>query len=145
MRYTDWLIPRLKNLEQVRYSIPAMEQRIAVLRSQFGALRSATTDGTPVQGGGNGREDALIGNIAERQQLEKNIQFARAEVDELDAAMAQLSPDERIVLEKFYVRRQRSTAEAIAGYLNCDRATVYRIRDRALVALARCLYGRVEL
>lgn len=145
MKYTDWLIPRLRNLEQVRYSIPAMENRIAVLKSQFGALRSATTDGTPVQGGGNGREDALIGNIAERQQLEKNLQFARAEVGELDAAMAQLQPDERTVLDKFYVRRQRFTADALADELNCDRATVYRIRDRGLVALARCLYGRVEL
>ena len=145
MKYTDWLIPRLRNLEQVRYSIPTMEQRIAVLRSQFGALRSATTDGTPVQGGGNGREDALIGNIAERQQLEKNLQFAREEVAELDAAMAQLSPDERKVLDKFYVRRKRFTADALADELHCDRATVYRIRDRGLVALARCLYGRVEL
>lgn len=145
MRYTDWLIPRLKNLEQVRYSIPTMENRIAVLKSQFGALRSATTDGTPVQGGGNGREDALIGNIAERQQLEKNLQFARAEAAELDAAMAQLQPDEKTVLEKFYVRRQRFTADALAEELHCDRATVYRIRDRGLVALARCLYGRVDL
>lgn len=145
MRYTDWLIPRLKNLEQVRYSIPAMEGRIAVLRSQFGALRSTTTDGTPVQGGSSGREDALIGNIAERQQLERNLQFARAEVAELDAAMAQLSPDERTVLEKFYVRRQRYSADALADELHCDRATVYRIRDRALIALARMLYGLVEL
>ena len=145
MRYTDWLIPRLKNLEQVRYSIQSMEQRIAVLQSQFGAIRSATTDGTPVMGGTNTREDALIGNIAERQQLEKNLQFARAEVGELDAAMAQLSPDERTVLSRFYVSRVRYSAEAIAEELCCDRATVYRIRDRALVALARCLYGRVEL
>lgn len=145
MRYTDWLIPRLRNLEQVRYSIPSMEGRIAALKLQFGALRSATVDGTPVQGGVSGREDALIGNIAERQQLEKNLQFARAEVGELDAAMAQLSPDERTVLDKFYVRRQRYSADAIAEELHCDRATVYRIRDRGLIALARCLYGRVEL
>ena len=145
MRYTDWLIPRLKNLDQVRYSITSMEQRIAVLQSQFGAIRSATTDGTPVQGGTNTREDALIGNIAERQQLEKNLQFARAEVAEMEAAMEQLQTDERTVLDKFYVRRQRYSADTIADELCCDRATVYRIRDRALVALARCLYGRVEL
>lgn len=145
MRHTDWLIPRLKNLEQVRYSINSMERQIAALKLQFGALRSATTDGTPVQGGTSGREDALIGNIAERQQLEKNLQFARAEVDELDAAMEQLQPDERTVLSRFYVSRVRYSADAIADELCCDRATVYRIRDRALIALARCLYGRVEL
>lgn len=145
MRYTDWLIPRLRNLEQVRYSIPTMEGRIAALRSQFGALRSATTDGTPVQGGTSGREDALIGNIAERQQLEKNLKFARAEVAELDAAMEQLQTDERTVLSRFYVSRVRYSADAIAEELCCDRATVYRIRDRALIELARLLYGRVEL
>lgn len=145
MKYTDWLIPRLRNLEHVRYSIQSMENRITILKSQFGALRSATTDSIPTHGGTSSREDAMICNIAERQELERNIRFARAEVKEIDDAMSQLPADDRTVLQKFYVRRARCSADTLAEELHCDRSTVYRIRDRALVELARMLYGRVEL
>lgn len=145
MKYTDWLIPRLRNLEQVRYSIPNMETKLQTLKLQYSAIRAASTDATPVMGGVSGREDALIANIAERQELEKNLQFARAEVKELEEALEHLQPDERTVLVGFYVRRRRNAADWLAGEMNCDRATVYRIRERGLIAMARILYGRVEL
>lgn len=145
MKYTDWVIPRLKNLEHNRTALLNIPDQIHTLEMSFSAIRSAATDGTPVSGGENMREEALIANIAEREQLKRNLEITCREVKIMDSALNSLPEDERLVLDRFFIHKSRDYKERLCNELHCERATLYRLKDKGLIDLARQLYGQVTL
>ena len=145
MKYTDWIIPRLRDLEQERAALKNIPERILVLEMAFDGLKAANTDGTVVSGGENHREEAMLANIAERDRLRLNLELTRREVHQVEKALSQLSPDEALVLERFYVHREPGHVERLCEELNMEKSQVYNIKNRALVKLARMLHGQVSL
>lgn len=145
MKYTDWIIPRLRDLENERAALQNIPERIRTLELAFAGLRAANTDGDVVSGGENHREDLLLANIAERDELKKNLEITRREVEQVDSALAKLSQDERLVLDRFYIHREHGHVDRLCEELGCEVANVYKIKNRALVQLARSLHGQVTL
>ena len=145
MKYTDWIIPRLRDLEQERAALQNIPERILVLGLKFAGIKATGTDGDRVSGGENHREEALLANIAERDELKRNLEITRREVEQIDAALANLSQEERLVLERFYIHREHGHVDRLCEELGCEVANVYKIKNRALVQLARSLHGQVTL
>ena len=145
MKYTDWIIPRLRDLENERAALQNIPERIRTLELAFAGLRAANTDGDVVSGGENHREDLLLANIAERDELKKNLEITRREVEQVDGALAKLSQEERLVLERFYIHREPGHVERLCEELIMEKSQVYNIKNRALVKLARMLHGQVYL
>ena len=145
MKYTDWIIPRLRDLEQERAALKNIPERILVLEMAFDGLKAANTDGTVVSGGENHREEAMLANIAERDELKHNLEITKREVEQVDAALAELSQEERLVLERFYIHREHGHVDRLCEELNMEKSQVYNIKNRALVKLARMLHGQVSL
>ena len=54
-------IEKLKEYSAKRQSLKSIPEEMARLESAMQSIRSATSDGTPVSGGGSGREDAVAG------------------------------------------------------------------------------------
>jgi len=145
MNYKDWLIPELKALESWRASLANVPDQIEELERSAVSLRPAAYDSTPVLGGGNRREDALIANIAERERLAEGLRITETRVRRLDRALAALNAQERHVLEYFYIDRRRNAVELLMFELGYEKSQVYRIKDDALLHLARIRYGLVEM
>ena len=145
MKYTDWLIPRLRNLEAERRALVNIPDRIKALEISFGAIRAVATDGEPVSGGTSRREELLLENIAERDELKHNLRITRAEVRQVENALNSLSPEEKTVIEKFYINRPQNHVEWLCQELHIERTQVYRIKDQALIKMARQLFGQVTL
>ena len=145
MKYTDWIIPRLRELEQERAALHNIPERILVLEMAFDGLKAANTDSDRVSGGENHREEAMLANIAERDELKRNLEITRREVEQVDAALAELSQEERLVLDRFYIRREHGHVDRLCEELNMEKSQVYNIKNRALVKLARMLHGQVSL
>lgn len=145
MKYTDWIIPRLRDLEHERAALRNIPERIRTLELAFDGLRAANTEGTVVSGGENRRVETMLANIAERDELKRNLEITRREVEQVDSAMAKLSQDERLVLDRFYIHREHGHVDRLCEELGCEVANVYKIKNRALVQLARSLHGQVTL
>ena len=145
MKYTDWIIPRRRELGQERAALKNIPERILVLEMAFDGLKAANTDGTVVSGGENHREEAMLANIAERDELKHNLEITKREVEQVDAALAELSQEERLVLERFYIHREHGHVDRLCEELNMEKSQVYNIKNRALVKLARMLHGQVSL
>ena len=131
----DWRsesIWELRNLEAKRASIPDLQAQIRALNSQMTAIRSATSDGTPVSGGGSGREDMLLNTVAERDLAEATMSVTRLQVDMIERALAFLSREEQEILDLCYIHEKRGNLNQLCDLLCCDVATVYRRRNRAL-------------
>lgn len=142
----DWLIPDLRNLEAKRSSLAHMLEEIQTLKLEAESIKATDYDKITVTGGGNNtQEDKLITNIAKREELESNYQVTKNEVEALDSLLSELRDDERLILERMYIKRERNAAEALAVTLNYEVRQVYRKKDDALHNLARRRFGQVKL
>lgn len=146
MNWQKMSIDRLKEYEARQSALILIPEQIKTLESNFTAIRAARTDGEPVkESSGNKREDALITNIAKRQELERNLKIAEQEAEITAQGLATLTPEERKVLYKFYINRPRRHVEELCEELNFEKTRVYEIKDIALRKFTRAVYGVVEI
>lgn len=144
MNWKHEAIEKLKEYEARVKSVKTIPNEIKRLELDYTRIRSATRDGTPVRGGGSTREDMLLSNIVHREELERALEMARMWVALVDAGMDPLTPEERLVLERFYMRPERGNVERLCQELGCEKSTVYNRRDKALRRFMLALYGGAE-
>lgn len=137
-------IDKLKGYEAHRRALENIPREIKRLEGAFVSIRSATTDATPVFGGGSAREDAMLSNIAHREELDRTLKQAKAWVKMVDAGLEVLDDEERLVLERFYIYRAKGNVDWLCDKLCVEKATVYRRRDTALRHFTIALYGVTE-
>lgn len=135
---------KLKQYEAKKQSLQSIPQEIARLELAMKSIRSATADGTPVQGGGSGREDMLLSNIVHRQELERSLEQAKKWVKIVEGGLAVLGEDERLILDRFYINPAPGNVDRLCGELGIEQATVYRRREKALHHFTLSLYGCSE-
>lgn len=135
---------KLRNYEAHREALENIPKEIKRLESAYAGIRSATTDGTPVSGGGNTREDSMLSNIVHRDELKRRLKEARLWISIVDKALAVLSDEERLVLDRFYIRPARGNIDTLCGQLHVEKSAVYDRRDKALRRFTIALYGATE-
>lgn len=143
----DWkreAVDKLRGYEARRRALESIPLEITRLESAAVSIRSAVTDATPVQGGGSGREDAILSNIANREELARALAQAESWVYLVDGALAVLGDEERLVLDRFYIHRAKGGVDRLCEELTVEKATAYRRRDSALRRFTLALYGTTE-
>ena len=113
-----------------------------MLRNSISSIRSSTSDGTPVKGSGSGRENMLLNNIVEQEELKKTFLEAKRWVAWMDKGLAVLSKEERLILDRFFIYPEKGAADLLAGELHVDTKTVYKRKDAAVHKLTLALYGQ---
>ena len=144
MNWKREAVDKLKNYEARREALENIPKEIKRLESAYAGIRSATTDGTPISGGGNTREDSMLSNIVHRDELKRRLKEARLWVAQVDKALAVLDDKERHVLDRFYIHRAKWAVEALCESLNLEKSAVYDRRDKALRHFTLALYGVTE-
>lgn len=137
-------IEKLKEYEARKRSLSTIPEEIARLEHDAGKIRSATSDSSPVKGGGNAREDMLLSNIVHREELENALRQAKKWVAIVDAGMEVLSAEERLVLDRFYLHPSRGNVDRLCEELALEKSAVYLRRDKALRHFTLALYGASE-
>ena len=144
MNWKREAIDKLKNYEAHREALENIPKEIKRLESAYAGIRSATTDGTPISGGGNTREDSMLSNIVHRDELKRRLKEARLWVAQVDKALAVLDDEERLVLDRFYIHRAKGNVGELCERLHVEQSTVYDRRDKALRHFTLALYGVTE-
>ena len=143
----DWkyeAVDKLRGYEAHNRALENIPAELDRLETAFVSVRSAVIDGMPISGGGNRREDIMLSNIVHRQELKRTLKQARLWVGMVDRALSALDEQERLVLERFYIRRGKGNVERLCSELGVEQSTVYRRRDSALRHFTLALYGVVE-
>ena len=123
----DWkteAIDKLKQYEARRESLEIIPKQIADIDATMTSIRSARIDGTPVRGGGNGREDMMLNCIAQKDELRHCLERAGMWVEIVSKGLELLEPDDRLVLDRFYINPEKRAADRLAGDLGIDVKTV---------------------
>lgn len=146
MEYWKWkAIDKLKDYDAQLVAIENQTDEIARLESEAVSIRSATGDGTPVKGGGSGREDRLLNNIVKREECKRALDRAKLSVQIVNRGMSVLNQEDRRVLERMYITREKGAVSRLADELNLsDERSVYKRIDKALLRFTLALYGITE-
>lgn len=138
-------VEKLRQYEAKKQSLKSIPEEIKRLESAMCSIRSATADGAPVSGGGSGREDMMLSNIVHREELDRSLEQTRMWVDLVEAGLEILSQEERLILERFYIRPEKGNVDRLCSELGIEQSSVYRRRDKALRYFTIALYGCSEI
>lgn len=131
----DWkreAADELRNYMNRKAAIANISDQIADLATEITSIRSASADGSPVAGGSNGRDDALVNNILKRERLEEAQRLTENRVRRVDRALNQLSERDRCVLQRFYI------TPCIGGVERLCRELAMRKRQLTVGRIAHC-------
>ena len=146
MNWKKISIERLREYEARKESLVLIPEQKEALELSFTAIRSATTDGTPVQGGGgNARENAIINNIVKRDELTRSQEIARREVEITEKGLALLTDEQQKILYHFYIHRTPGHVERLCEQLCYEKSKIYELKDEALKTFTMAICGVVEV
>lgn len=145
----DWradAIELLKEYNDNLTSVDNLKEQIKMYEESFTSIRSATTDGTPVQGGNlNKREEMMINNISKRMWINVNLILAKYKISITERGLKSLTDDERKILTLFYINRTKGYIDRLCDDLFISKTELYRQKDEALKRFTKLCYGIVEL
>ena len=141
MNWKAEAVDKLRKYDAMKMATINIPQEIARLESKATAIRSKTADSAPVCGGSSNREDAMINNLVERNELERELSNATAWVDIVERAMVCLQQEEKTILQRLYIYPQKGALARLCNELGVESSSIYRRRDQALQTFTLALYG----
>lgn len=144
MNWKQEAMDKLQGYEARKSSLESIPQELARLKSAFASLRSTAAQDVCVNGGESRREDALLSNLVLRQELERALEQARLWVEMVERGLGVLNGEERLVLERLYLRPAKGNVERLCEELHVEKTAVYDRREKALRHFTVALYGGME-
>lgn len=132
---------KLRRYDAMRLATINIPEEIERLELDAQAIRSAKMDSDVVSGGGSKREEALLNNIIERQELLWTLEQAQLWLKTTDRALSALANEEKLILHRLYIYPERGAPERLCKELGMEVSSVYRRRDRALRHFTLAYYG----
>lgn len=86
--------------------------------------------------------DERLDAMVRKEELTRRLKNTKAWLSQTRTALSALTPEERLVLQLLYVAPRKGNASKLCELLECEQATVYRRRDRALRKFTLAMYGK---
>ena len=138
-------IDKLKDYTAQKASLENIPEEISRLESEAYSIKSATSDGTPVKGGGSGREDRLLSNIARRGELDLMLDRAKKSVSIVERGLNVLNQEERHILDVMYIYREKGYVSRLMDEYNlAEESSLYKKANKALLHFTIAMYGSTE-
>ena len=144
MNWKNEAMERLRKYESMLLAAKNIPQEIRRLEELSVAIRSGRAEGCAVLSGGNRQEEKLLDNMMSRQELLWRLQQTESWIACMDRALGALTREEKLVLQRFYIRPEKGSVERLCSELGAETSTIYRKRDKALRQFTVALYGCEE-
>ena len=144
MQWKEEAIEKLKRYKAMQTAVKNIPEQICMLEASAVSLRSPAAPKLGGSGNIRGREDAMINNLAERQELEWSLARVKQWLAVMNRGLDALTPEEIIILQKLYLFPERGAVDKLCSDLGVEQATVYRKRDKALHRFTVAMYGFQE-
>lgn len=131
----------LRDYRLKKQAVETLQDQIARYNYSFTAIRSATTDSTPVSGALNMREEALTDNICMRIYLKAKLDEAQMFVKAVDSALSVLDARERLIIARMYIYPEKDAIERLKSELNLEQSQIYYYKDLAMSKFRKAYYG----
>ncbi len=143
MNWKDEVVERLGRYAAMETAVKVIPVELQRLEQEALSLSCGLPGGGGTKTNIRGREDMLLSILVRRQELEKNHTNASLWLQSMDKAMGQLTQEEKHILERMHIRRDRDIP-LLCAELGMEKTSLYRRRDAALKHLTLALYGALE-
>ena len=144
LTYRDFVYAAFTDYAAAQTAVVLIPQEIQGERLKREALKAAQTDGDRVSGGNTSTEDAWISSVAKESYLAAKLDSAKNTVQTMDEMLRELDDEEREIVSRLIMARQRNAVGELAEEWGVDERTVFRAKDRALKHIARLLTGEAR-
>ena len=145
MKWKQEAIEKLRRYNLLLSARVNIQEEIDRLESEACSIKSATADGTPVQGGGNKREERLLDNLMTREELQLQHKRNEREIRCIERGLAALTEDERNILRQMYIDQGRGAKERLMRELGLtDETSLYKKTKRILYRFTLAMYGYMD-
>jgi hypothetical protein len=148
MNWQKAAVEDLQKYDAMCRSLDNIPLRIAALKSAYESLslrRGAATGQSRLPGGLSRIEDRLLDNIVERQRLGHSYKAMKGLVTLVRRGISGLDERERLVLERFFIRREAGHVEKLMEELHYEKSRVYTLKNQALYKFTLSMYGLSDL
>ena len=136
---------KLNGYRKLETGLRNLEERVQEIDALLVSIGSGDSDNIRVQGGkGNAEENRRLSLLAEKEQLQSILRFKRSDITRVQRGLAALTPEERTILDRFYINRTDHYLENLMDELGYERRAIYYRHDEALRDFAVAMYGLVE-
>ncbi len=144
MKWKEEAMEKLKKYDAMRQALRNIPEEIARLKEDIFRYRGIRTDTVSVKSSGGRRDDALINNLAQQQELEWTLKQVKQWLSIADRGLLALTPDERLVIQRLYLYPEQNAMQRLCAELGVEQSSIYRKRDQALYRFTIALYGFAE-
>ena len=144
MNWKNEAMEKLRRYDSMLLAAKNIPVELRRLEEAAVAIRRGGIDGCAVLSSGNRQEERMLDNMMNRQELNWRLQQTESWLDTMERALMSLPREERLVLERFYIRPEKGSVERLCTDLGAETSTIYRKRDKALRQFTIALYGCEE-
>lgn len=141
MNYKKWLIEDLQNLERQKFAITQLQEELETVEAEYTAIKATNYDKMPGVSGDNVQEEKLLTAIAKKDELAANLKWTQKHVADMERLLGQLPDDERQIIQRTVINKEKYAAETLANELCYERSQIYRLKNKALMHLAQLRHG----
>lgn len=139
-----WKTKAMNDLEMYEARKTAIEnisEQLRELEAEMTSIRSPGVENNSGRGGESRKDNRYINNIVSRDLLKENLKEAKRNVRRVERAMKVMTDEEKDILKRFFIKREKEAAFDLADKLRIDRKTVYYRRDLALEKFTIAMYN----
>lgn len=144
MRWKEEALEKLRRYDAMRQALRNIPEEIKRLKDEAEVMRRASLDWVPVRGSRGRKDEALLNNIAQRQELEWTLKLVRQWLAIADRGLMALPEDERLILQRLYLYPEKGAMGRLCAELGVEQSSIYRKREQALERFTTAMYGFCE-
>ena len=141
LTYKSILENDLMKLNKWRFAVVQIQSELETLDAEYAAIKATNYDKMPGGSGDNFQEEKLVTAIALKDQKEAELKLNKMRVDDLERLLSQLTDDERRIIERMVINKEKYATDSLQQELGYEQAQIYRIKNRALMHLAQLRHG----
>lgn len=144
MKWKNEAMDKLRKYDAMQMAKKNIPEEIRRLKSEATAMRRASLDTPFVRSSYGRREEQMLNNIAQRQELEWTLKQVKHWLSVTDRGLLALPEDERLVLQRLYLYPEKGAVDRLCAELGVEQSSIYRKRDQALERFTVAMYGFCE-
>ena len=138
----EWLQRDLERLPYDKYSIEHQRAELQEIEAEYTAIKATNYDKMPSGSGDNTQEEKLLSAIAKKTKLQEWIHATELHVKNMEALLATLSEEDRVIVERTIINRQKNAEEDVAEEIGIERRQVYNRKSEIMHKLCQLRFGQ---
>lgn len=141
MNWKTEAIHKLREFDSMRQAVRIIPEELTRLEMEAISLQRTTPRKRQTAAQLRQKENALLTNRIRQRELEETLHRARIWLQSVSTAFSTLTPEEKLILNRFFIMPEKGAAFRLCEELGREESTIYRKREQALRKFTVALYG----